>query len=320
MKKSWKAQIWIILLALIVLTGCLEPPEYSSVPKIALESLLYRQVFNPVIEDNEDKLVFTISVQDGDGDIGLVPDGTGELAEFFYIAYYDSSRVVLVDSTFNNVRAAYVNENPVGVFKRDSIQSLLRQEGLDLIGAPSQTGDSLFFQFQKTVQVERIKADYYLVTRDNPDANPPYYLVVDTKVQAAIYSTEPRPDYNCVDYQYDEVDDAYYYVKRNEKSANLIIKYFKKQQGVYVETSLASQNPKNDCPQLAEQNTIPIFDSERFGKAWIGNITYTEKSRGLNIFLSQDTLKIELYIYDRALNKSNTVEFSDFVLSDIVEQ
>ena len=322
MRKALNVQIWIILIALLALEGCLEPPEYSNVPRITLEGLVYKKVYVPVVSDSLANLIFTLGVQDGDGDIGLVDgDVSGLFSDFFYIAYYDSARVYFEDFIFTDSVAVFVGTADLTTKQQDSIQSKTGADlGLDFIARPNRVGDSLRFYFRKTVQEEKTEKGYFTVTFDDPQATPPFYLIVDAVTQKDdIYSLEPLPAFNCIDYEYDEEDDAYYYVKRNDKSSNLIIRYFKKREGVYLETTLPALNSNNDCPELTTAKRIPIFDYEKLGKTLRGNFTYTENSRGLNDFLASDTFKIELYIYDRALNKSNVVMTSDLVLSDIAK-
>jgi hypothetical protein len=57
----------IIIATLIALAGgsCFEPPDYSNVPQIEFEDMVYKRV------GTMDSLIFFISFKDGDGDLGI---------------------------------------------------------------------------------------------------------------------------------------------------------------------------------------------------------------------------------------------------------
>jgi hypothetical protein len=63
----------IILFTLIALGGgsCFEQPEYSDIPQIEFEDMIYKRV------DGIDSLIFSISFTDGNGDLGLEVSETG---------------------------------------------------------------------------------------------------------------------------------------------------------------------------------------------------------------------------------------------------
>lgn len=63
----------IIIATLIALAGgsCFEPPDYSNVPQIEFEDMVYKRV------GTMDSLIFFISFKDGDGDLGLEVSETG---------------------------------------------------------------------------------------------------------------------------------------------------------------------------------------------------------------------------------------------------
>ena len=48
-----------------------------------------------------------------------------------------------------------------------------------------------------------------------------------------------------------------------------------------------------------------------------GKLKYSMESAGWELIFRQDTMKLDIYIYDRALNKSNTITTPDFVLKNI---
>jgi hypothetical protein len=56
------------------LSSCFDPPEYSVVPEIEFESLIYKDIADPSAPDS---LLLFIKFQDGDGNLGLDPSELG---------------------------------------------------------------------------------------------------------------------------------------------------------------------------------------------------------------------------------------------------
>lgn len=180
----------------------------------------------------------------------------------------------------------------------------------------------LYFDEDREVIVDgevELVSDYFQVELSDDRAKPPFYLAD----ESFVYVGEPfsevdnRPAFNCTDYQTELNSDDTIFVVRNEFHSNFHLKFFKKLNGDYYETSIAEEFNIDDCNQVVETLRIPIFDPERFGKPTIGNITYSYVSNGISPFLSQDTFKLQFFIYDRALNASNIVDSPDYILSDI---
>lgn len=90
---------------------------------------------------------------------------------------------------------------------------------------------------------------------------------------------------------------------------NLFIKYFELQRGVFKEIFLVTPNYINDSTVIYDTATfngrIPILTPAGKNKAIRGEI---EDTLFINNPLSPyDTIKFEIYIVDRDLNKSNTI-------------
>ena len=122
-----------------------------------------------------------------------------------------------------------------------------------------------------------------------------------------------RPDYNCIDYSIFEQDT--FYVVPNPFNKNIIIDILRKVNGQYVRIN-DELSGSTVCPEDFDAR-IPVFDSENFGRALSGTINYSLLSQGFDLVFRSDTIKLRFFIYDRSLNRSNTVESPDFVLSDI---
>ena len=95
---------------------------------------------------------------------------------------------------------------------------------------------------------------------------------------------------------------------------NLFIKYFEKQKGVFKEVILTSPNTLTGKPDTLWFNgRIPYLTPDGKAKAISGEITDT---LFINNFVSPyDTIKYQIYIKDRALNKSNVVETPEIIIN-----
>jgi hypothetical protein len=97
---------------------------------------------------------------------------------------------------------------------------------------------------------------------------------------------------------------------------NLFVKYFEKQNGVFKEIFLITPNYINDSTIVYDTATfngrIPILTPAGKNKAISGEI---EDTLFVNNPLSSfDTIMFEVYIQDRELNKSNTIQTPPIVV------
>jgi hypothetical protein len=93
---------------------------------------------------------------------------------------------------------------------------------------------------------------------------------------------------------------------------NLIIKYFEKQNGTFVEVPLLVWNPDSARFDTLTFNTrFPKLLPEIVDKPIKG--VFNDTLFILNPLSSYDTIKFSAYIYDRALHKSNTIETPEIV-------
>jgi hypothetical protein len=91
------------------------------------------------------------------------------------------------------------------------------------------------------------------------------------------------------------------YNKNGDYYYNYVITYFEKQHGAYVKIDL--------YPPFSAR--IPVLTPDYPNKAIKGIIVDTLTMNPKPVF---DTIRLELFIYDRALNKSNVVTTPDIVL------
>lgn len=102
------------------------------------------------------------------------------------------------------------------------------------------------------------------------------------------------------------------WVKANPDQYNIFVKFFIKRGGNYNEYDFAGP------PFYSTFNgRFPRILTEDKGRAIEGTIKYAMLSLGWNSIFRNDTLKIDVQIQDRNLNKSNVVSSPDFTLSQI---
>lgn len=93
---------------------------------------------------------------------------------------------------------------------------------------------------------------------------------------------------------------------------NLIIKYFEKQNGVFVEVPLLSWNPDSlYYDTLTFNGRFPVL-TPRTGNLSIKG-TFQDTLFIYNPLSDFDTIKFSAYIYDRALHKSNEIETGEII-------
>ena len=106
-----------------------------------------------------------------------------------------------------------------------------------------------------------------------------------------------------------------FYVQQNEFHNNIHVKFFTKNNGVYEEFDWVTEFD----PICGESfnGRYPLLAPVGREKPLEGKLKYKMSSAGFELLFRQDTLKLEVYLYDRALHKSNVIETPDFVLKDI---
>ena len=153
---------------------------------------------------------------------------------------------------------------------------------------------------------------------DDPPFHPLEYQT-DSNWDLITYSNRPSdaPVFNNRDWVINplvdnaEVNDTIW-VKVNPDQYNIFIKFFIKRGGNYTEYDFSAP------PFYSTFNgRFPrILTAER-DRAIEGTIKYAMLSLGWNSVFRNDTLRIDVQVQDRNLNKSNVVSSSDFTLSQI---
>lgn len=154
----------------------------------------------------------------------------------------------------------------------------------------------------------------------------PYYLVSLQGTLEGIYSEEDLelPAYSCADYIFvtdlegdtigaDKADTIL--IQPNEYLNNIVIKFLRKRNGD-LEDITSAFSPDGCTPPF--NSRIPIFDTDNLGRPLRGTIEYPMISSGFISQFLNDSILIEFYIYDRALNQSNVVVSPAFTLPGLL--
>lgn len=162
---------------------------------------------------------------------------------------------------------------------------------------------------------------------EGSDTRPPYHdLWYYTKSDGTFVTLADRslpgfdtllPPYEFPFYcsNYNIIEDDTLYVERNEFHYNIMVKFFTKKNGVYSEFDFETAFD----PICGENfnGRYPLLNDPNRDRPLEGKLKYKMESVGFEFLFRQDTVMLEVYIFDRALNRSNTIQTPDFVLKNI---
>jgi hypothetical protein len=157
---------------------------------------------------------------------------------------------------------------------------------------------------------------------DPKEVNPPFHPLDYQRHpngELITYGTRPAeaPSFNNRDWVIGplvgtEIVNDTIWVKANPDQYNIFVKFFIKRGGNYTEYDFSGP------PFYSTFNgRFPRILTDDKGRAIEGTIKYSMLSLGWNSIFRTDTLKIDVQIQDRNLNKSNVVSSPDFTLSQI---
>ena len=268
-----------IILTLIFFTfnACEENPEFSNTPRIEFNSVTFVQ--NRTIEEL-DSLIISIDFEDGDGNLGL--DSQGDEEPPFNLRNFYNNKTGRV---FNPTTDTY--------------------------------GDLLTLS-------DRIEIDTLPVYNefDFPcliwDINPSFFY--DNRSGLNEYSILSEVELND---NFERIPDIVYF-QANERHNNIIVRIFRDENnnGRIEEQAEAFDWRKIIPPQCNESldGRFPVGPDGVLndGSPKEGTIVYNFVLSLISEILTEDrTLKLQLYIYDRAGNRSNIVESPEFTLREI---
>lgn len=154
------------------------------------------------------------------------------------------------------------------------------------------------------------------------DVDPPFHPLTfkrDGAGNLITYGNRPpeAPSYNPIDWEVDplvnnvEVKDTIW-VEQNENQYNIFVRFYVKRNGQFTEFRW------QDPPFYTTFNgRFPRILTTTEGQAVEGNIKYRMLSSGWESIFRTDTLRIDVEIQDRALNRSNQVSSPEVTLRQI---
>ncbi len=137
------------------------------------------------------------------------------------------------------------------------------------------------------------------------------------------------PPFNCKNYTFeedifadsldpDQTDTVL--IQQNIYSNNIIVDFYRKRLGVYENITAEFSAAQPNCPETFDSR-FPIFDRSNIGRSLEGKISYAMLSSGFkSVLTANDTIRIEFYIFDQALNQSNVAFTEDFTLQGLLER
>ncbi|AGA76495.1 hypothetical protein [Echinicola vietnamensis] len=156
---------------------------------------------------------------------------------------------------------------------------------------------------------------------DNPPYNPLFFLT-DENGDYITYSNRPEdaPSYNPRDWAVEptinnETIEDTLWVEHNPDYYNIFVRFFIKRNGTFNEFKWT------DAPYYTTfDGRFPLILNDNNQRAVEGTIEYAMLSSGWRSIFRNDTVRLDLQIQDRALNKSNVISTPEFTLNQIQQQ
>ncbi len=268
-------RVLAVILGLSLLWGCYDSPEFDESPEISYENISFVDS-----EEGADSLILSFNFTDGNGDIGLAE------GEVFYPFH---STNFVIDS-----RSEFVYDNNLDVtWVRRGTSSFIE------FGQDSLVGPFYLMAIWESLGFEQPRQYDGLVVgvfSEDDFVMPPLrcdtYTFVQDTTNAALQSDTLL-------------------ISPNDFKDNIVLDFFRKRGGVYE--NITNRFTNSPCAEVFRAR-IPIFDEDNFGRPIVGTINYPLISRGFKTNFINDSIMIEMYIYDRALNQSNVLRTPDFTL------
>jgi len=305
MKQVRSALLFVI--SAVVFGACFNPPEFSNNPAIEFKGVSFGKT-----EDGDEELIVSVNFKDGDGDLGLDAVNPEDSQDPFHdINFFANDNGELYPLASNLVK------NFTGYFLGKS-KKTPKNTFYEIIGPEKKTGELITLKSRDQGFPSlppytdpykcAVYKESYLNKNDLPDTVFIYkdygYLIKDksTKVDSLIKDGSPGT------YWYAVVD--HFYIQPNLGQYNMYVKFFIKQNdGSFVEYDFAEEfceTHNGRFPKLTDKD-----------RALEGEINYSMVSGGFSAIFGNKTLKLEITIYDRALNVSNKLETPEFRLEEI---
>jgi hypothetical protein len=287
--KTIKGLVTFLLLT-AALGACFNPPEFSVVPSIRYENIVFKENPNPSLKDS---LILTINFQDGNGDLGL---GDKQTDEPYHLASY--------------YLASGGDTIPIGTFSP-------RTDMQEMLNIPSGvTGTIVTKKFRdKNAEYQDMFPDYvcpFVNTAYEVDSI--YVLERDKGIYDPAVVHRHRIIPGSADFPPIHVLRDTFALRPNPLHYNIRVDFLIKQNN----DTFLPFNWKNSCgfgqdfsarfPILSD-NDNPLEGTLRYGMGTVG----------FHALFDGKILKLRVRIWDRALNASNVIETPPFTLQDILE-
>jgi hypothetical protein len=296
--------ILLFTISAAVVSACVNEPEFSAVPSIKYEDVSFAET-----PEGDQALVVSFSFKDGDGDVGL--DGRKDFEKPYHAINFfanDNGTLYPLSSsyrTFTGYKLAKSGKTPSGSFYE--LERPEKQLG-ELITLQSRSEG--FPSLPPYVDPYKCAAndESYLNRNGIPDT---IYIYKDfrrlIKNKATIVDSLFQ-DGNSNEYWLAVVD--YFYIQPNVGQYNFYVQFFvKNDDESFVEYDFA----EHGCETY--NGRFPILTDK--ARAIEGIVDYSMVGPGFLSTFGNKTLKLSITIYDRALNKSNTIETPEFRLQEI---
>ncbi|RAV98601.1 hypothetical protein [Pseudochryseolinea flava] len=291
-----KAIKGLILFASIVISisSCFDPPEFSTVPQISLNSITFTESLSSEVQDS---IVIDLSFRDGDGDLGLNDSDTVPPYQTYqaYVADNGVIKPILVPKLFPTRTDLLVLDfgNTTG-----------RLVMSDLASHPQYT--NVLPPFDPSSNCNRymlIGSDRrlmkLLVRMGDIDRVPDEFHLKDTTIGPTSY----------------KLLKGNLYFTRNKYVNNYHVRILEQvATNKFEEIFLSSEN--NEICYSPFDGRFPVLKDDT-NSPLEGDLSYSLKSFGLLTVLSPRLFKFEISIVDRALNQSNVIETKVYTLDEL---
>jgi|GEM_PF-369609 len=272
----WIRNLIASLVLVWVIGGCLKQPEFSIVPQISLQRLNFVRGASLI---SPDSLIVSLNFSDGDGDLGL---GTDETA--IYLSSTDSI----------DLSTPYYF-----VFN-------------------TQQPSTWYYTHSNSLTAPSLPSGYQ------------YVNLASTRTYKTIAPFDTLPALSCRAWEYRDslsssVPKDTLYIQNNPHNNNIFVAiYYKNADGTYTYLDIvnyANASFSKSCTPNYLNGRFPILSSDLGKKAPIqGTLTYKITELGFFQLLHglpspTHTIRLQVYITDRALHTSNVVTSSDLTIN-----
>jgi hypothetical protein len=288
--KTIKGLATFVLLC-VALGACFNPPEFSVVPNIRYESVIFKENPNPVLKDS---LVIIINFQDGDGDLGLDVKQTDDPYHFYnYYLVNDGDSIALSTFSPRTYLPAVINVPEGATGKLVTKRTRVKQ--------PEYAGmfPAYICPFQKTSYATD---SIYVLEQD---AN-----IFDAADHHVAKEIPARPDFNQKVYVLKDT----FAIRKNPYFFNIRVDFLIKQ----TDQTFKLFPWEDACGPVQDFSArFPVLSND--DNPLEGTLRYGMGTVGFHPLFDGKTLKLRIRIWDRALHASNVIETPPFTLQDIKE-